>query len=55
MRIDSVKYNEELLALDQPSDDDDHDDATASYGVFSAVEVQKMKDPYKQSDNKIMG
>ncbi|KAL5183009.1 PTI1-like tyrosine-protein kinase [Glycine soja] len=54
MRIDSVKYNEELLALDQSSDDD-HDDATASFGVFSAIEIQKMKDPYKQSDNKIMG
>lgn len=54
MRIDSVKYNEELLALDQSSDDD-HDDATAIFGVFSAIEIQKMKDPYKQSDNKIMG
>ena len=54
MRIDSIKYNEELLALDQSSDDD-HDDATAIFGVFSAIEIQKMKDPYKQSDNKIMG
>ncbi|KAG5112504.1 hypothetical protein JHK82_035773 [Glycine max] len=55
MRIDSIKYNEELLALDQPSDDDDHDDATASYGVFSAIEVQKMKDPYMRGDNKNIG
>ncbi|CAJ1944967.1 unnamed protein product [Sphenostylis stenocarpa] len=46
-RIDSIKYDEELLALDQLSDKD-HDDATASYGVFSAIEVQKMKDPYKR-------
>lgn len=56
-RIDSVKYNEELLAFDQRSDDgnDDDDDVTASYGVFSAIEVQKMKDPYKRGDNKIFG
>lgn len=45
-RIDSIKYNEELLALDQPSDEEP-DDASASYGVFSAIEVQNMKDPYK--------
>ncbi|KAL2338597.1 hypothetical protein Fmac_013043 [Flemingia macrophylla] len=59
MRIDSIKYNEELLALDQPSDSDsdhdDNDDASASYGVFSAIEVQKMKDPYKRGDNKKIG
>ncbi|XP_061349919.1 PTI1-like tyrosine-protein kinase At3g15890 [Gastrolobium bilobum] len=55
MRIDSIKYNEELLALDQPSDDDDDDDGTTGYGVFSAIEVQKMNDPYKRSDNKKMG
>lgn len=53
MRIDSIKYNEELLALDEPSDDED--DGTNGYGVFSAIETQKMHDPYKRSDNKKMG
>ncbi|KAK7265307.1 hypothetical protein RJT34_32925 [Clitoria ternatea] len=52
MRIDSIKYNEELLALDQQSDDDNDDDGTTSYGVFSALGVQQMNDPYKRSVNK---
>ncbi|KAE8056792.1 hypothetical protein FH972_013531 [Carpinus fangiana] len=52
MRIKSIKYEEELLAFDQPSDDDDHDgggghDESNGYGVFSALEGQKMQDPYK--------
>ena len=52
-RIDSIKYNEELMKLDQNSDDDedeDGDDETINggYGVFSALEVQKMHDPYKR-------
>ncbi|KAJ1433527.1 Serine-threonine/tyrosine-protein kinase, catalytic domain [Sesbania bispinosa] len=53
MRIDSIKYSEELMALDQPSDDDY--DGTTSYGVFSAIEVQKMNDPYKRGGNKKVG
>nr|WIL59961.1 nodulation protein [Melilotus officinalis] len=54
MRIDSIKYNEELLALDQPSDDDY--DGNSSYGVFSAIDVQKMNDPFKRGgDNKKIG
>jgi len=53
-RIDSIKYSEELLALDEPSDEE-LDDATASYGVFSAIEVQNMKDPYKRGDYKKIG
>ena len=52
-RIDSIKYSEELLALDQPSDEDD--DGTNSYGVFSAIEVQKMNDPYRRTDKKKNG
>jgi hypothetical protein len=58
MRLDSVKYNEELLALDQPSDDDDDDDdydGNSSYGVFSAIDVQKMNDPFKRGDIKKIG
>ncbi|CAL5199370.1 unnamed protein product [Lathyrus oleraceus] len=57
MRIDSVKYNAELLALDQPSDDDDEYDGNSSYGVFSAIDAQKMNDPYKRSggDNRKFG
>ncbi|XP_059461980.1 PTI1-like tyrosine-protein kinase At3g15890 [Corylus avellana] len=52
MRIKSIKYEEELLAFDQPSDADDHDgggghDENNGYGVFSALEGQKMQDPYK--------
>uniref|UniRef100_A0A2N9IPU1 Protein kinase domain-containing protein n=1 Tax=Fagus sylvatica TaxID=28930 RepID=A0A2N9IPU1_FAGSY len=49
MRIDSIKYMKELLALDQPSgDDDDGPDESNGYGVFSALEVQKIEDPYKR-------
>ncbi|MED6191585.1 hypothetical protein PIB30_001316 [Stylosanthes scabra] len=49
-RLHSVKYTDTLMALDQPDDDDD-DDATNSsgYGVFSAIEVQKMNLPPKHS------
>ncbi|KAG6698829.1 hypothetical protein I3843_08G038400 [Carya illinoinensis] len=46
MRITSVKYKEEFMALDQTSDDEGG--ATSDdYGVFSALEVQKMEDPFK--------
>ncbi|KAL5066088.1 hypothetical protein RYX36_027825 [Vicia faba] len=55
MRIDSVKYNAELLALDQPSDDDDDYDGNSSYGVFSAIDAQKMNDPYKRGNNRKFG
>jgi serine/threonine protein kinase len=54
MKIKSVKYEKELLAFDQPSDEDDDgghggapDESTNGYGVFSALEMQKMQDPYK--------
>ncbi|KAK9275310.1 hypothetical protein L1049_022573 [Liquidambar formosana] len=50
MRIESVKYGEDLMALDQASDDDDDKtgafDESNGYGVFGAMEVQKMHDPY---------
>ncbi|KAF5749453.1 hypothetical protein HS088_TW04G01422 [Tripterygium wilfordii] len=60
LRIRSVKYKEELLALDQPSDDDDDDDVDdytgvpdeSEYGIFSALEVQKMQDTYKHYGDK---
>ncbi|CAL2226278.1 unnamed protein product [Prunus armeniaca] len=51
LRIESVRYKEELLALDQASDDEGDggaDESNNGYGVFSAIEVQKMQDyPYK--------
>ncbi|PPD81619.1 hypothetical protein GOBAR_DD21447 [Gossypium barbadense] len=46
-RMDSVKYKEELLALDQTSDEDDGG-PEESYGVFGPMEVQEMQDPYNQ-------
>ncbi|XP_044472237.1 PTI1-like tyrosine-protein kinase At3g15890 [Mangifera indica] len=49
MRIESVKYKEELLAMDQTSDEDigpeDRDEST--YGVFGALEIPTMQDPHK--------
>lgn len=61
MRMESVKYKDELLALDQATTDDDEehdhhktsnymstaDQSNAGYGIFSAIEVQKIEDPYK--------
>ncbi|XP_021833348.1 PTI1-like tyrosine-protein kinase At3g15890 [Prunus avium] len=50
LRMESVRYKEELLALDQASDeegDGEADESNNGYGVFSAIEVQKMQDPYK--------
>ncbi|XP_002534343.2 PTI1-like tyrosine-protein kinase At3g15890 [Ricinus communis] len=50
-RIDSAKYKEELLALDQTSDDGGGgggDPDESEYGVFGAMEVQKMQDPYRR-------
>ncbi|KAL8040982.1 hypothetical protein ABFX02_10G135600 [Erythranthe guttata] len=46
MRIKSVKYGEDLMALDQESDDDE-DDGKSVYGVFGALETQKMQDSYR--------
>lgn len=63
MRIQSVKYEEDLKRLDQTSDDDDDNDdddessaklgdESSAYGVFGAMEMQKMKDPYKRYGEK---
>ncbi|KAJ4709386.1 Receptor-like kinase [Melia azedarach] len=56
-RIESVKYKEELLALDQISDDE-HDSCgggggrdggeESGLGVFDVMEVQPMRDPYNR-------
>ena len=60
MRMESVKYGEELLALDQGSGDDDDDDdndpdESKGYGVFGAMEVQKMPEPrIHRGDRRIM-
>ena len=50
-RMESLKYKEELLALDQTSDDDDGG-PEESYGVFGAMEVPKMQNPYNRYGNK---
>ncbi|XP_031095573.1 PTI1-like tyrosine-protein kinase At3g15890 [Ipomoea triloba] len=61
LRIQSVKYEEDLMRLDQTSDDDEDDDddessakvdESSAYGVFGAMEMQKMNDPYKRYGDK---
>ncbi|KAL0453551.1 UNVERIFIED_CONTAM: PTI1-like tyrosine-protein kinase [Sesamum latifolium] len=49
-RIKSVKYGEDLMALDQESDDENHggEDESSVYGVFGALDGHKMQDPYKR-------
>ncbi|XP_072056190.1 PTI1-like tyrosine-protein kinase At3g15890 isoform X1 [Arachis hypogaea] len=47
-RLHTVKYTDTLMPLDHHGDDDLDDDATnssAGYGVFSAIQVQKMNLP----------
>ncbi|KAJ0962222.1 hypothetical protein J5N97_030050 [Dioscorea zingiberensis] len=48
LRMESIKYGEDLVNMDQNSDDDERGMDTESnvYGVFGAMEVQKMRDPY---------
>ncbi|XP_028081456.1 PTI1-like tyrosine-protein kinase At3g15890 [Camellia sinensis] len=53
LRIESIRYEEGLMAKDQDSDDENgggspYDESSAAYGVFGAMDVQKMQDPYKQ-------
>ncbi|WOH01184.1 hypothetical protein DCAR_0520565 [Daucus carota subsp. sativus] len=50
MRLNSVKYKEELMALDDQSSDEDggYDESRSAYGVFGAMEVQRMQDPYRR-------
>ncbi|KAK6131936.1 hypothetical protein DH2020_034318 [Rehmannia glutinosa] len=56
MRIKSVKYGEDLMALDQESDDEDgkngYEDESSVYGVFGALETQRMQDPYRHYGNR---
>ncbi|XP_042048778.1 PTI1-like tyrosine-protein kinase At3g15890 [Salvia splendens] len=55
-RIKSVKYSEDLMARDQDDDDDDDDgdgrngyeDESSVYGVFGALEAQKMEAPFRR-------
>ncbi|KAK9032549.1 hypothetical protein V6N11_056809 [Hibiscus sabdariffa] len=49
-RMDSIKYKEELLALDQTSDDGD--DLEESCGVFGAITTPNTQDPYNFYGNK---
>ncbi|XP_047306341.1 PTI1-like tyrosine-protein kinase At3g15890 [Impatiens glandulifera] len=55
-KIESIKYGEELMEMDQASDDEEDDhgafnydqDSSVNFGVFSAMDgVQKMHRPYK--------
>ncbi|KAL7228002.1 hypothetical protein ACSBR1_022807 [Camellia fascicularis] len=57
LRIESIRYEEGLMAKDQDSDDENgggssYDESSAAYGVFGAMDVQKMQDPYKQYGDK---
>ncbi|CAI9098586.1 OLC1v1035260C1 [Oldenlandia corymbosa var. corymbosa] len=55
LRLQSVKYGDDLLALDQTSDDEkdrNHEDQSSAYGVFDAIGMQKMNDPYRHYANK---
>ncbi|RWR75349.1 PTI1-like tyrosine-protein kinase [Cinnamomum micranthum f. kanehirae] len=56
MRIESIKYGEDLMALDQASDDDGgmyEEEESNGYGVFGALEVQKMPDPYLHTQRRM--
>ncbi|KAI4379816.1 hypothetical protein MLD38_006062 [Melastoma candidum] len=64
-RMESIKYKDELMVMDQNSDNDDddqdgidddndesrHHDDSGAYGVFGAMEAPKMRDPYKRFGN----
>ncbi|XP_048133953.1 PTI1-like tyrosine-protein kinase At3g15890 [Rhodamnia argentea] len=62
MRMESIKYGEDLMAQDQTDDDrDDRDhhhhhqkgdgDESDAYGIFSAIEVHKIRDPHQRFGN----
>ncbi|KAK6944261.1 Protein kinase domain [Dillenia turbinata] len=57
MRIESVKYGDDLMAIDQATTDDDDDggEESSAFGVFGAMEVQKTHDPYKRIGDRRMG
>ncbi|KAG9159306.1 hypothetical protein Leryth_019908 [Lithospermum erythrorhizon] len=60
MRLESVKYKEHLMSLDKGSEEDNDDDNTyadesSAYGVFGALHVQKMQEPYSFQGTKKVG
>ncbi|GAA0171968.1 hypothetical protein LIER_41256 [Lithospermum erythrorhizon] len=60
MRLESVKYKEHLMSLDKGSEEDNDDDNTyadesSAYGVFGALHVQKMQEPYSFQGTKQVG
>lgn len=48
LRMESIKYGDDLMNMDQNSEEDEKEMDTESnvYGVFGAMEVRKMTDPY---------
>ncbi|XP_052198366.1 PTI1-like tyrosine-protein kinase At3g15890 [Diospyros lotus] len=54
IRIESIKYREDLMAMDQANEDEDGNtyDGSSAYGVFGALDGLKMHDPYKQNGGK---
>ncbi|CAA2991280.1 PTI1-like tyrosine- kinase At3g15890 [Olea europaea subsp. europaea] len=56
MRLNSVRYGEDLMSLDQASDEnsDINEDESSVYGVFGALESQKIHDPYKRYGDRRM-
>lgn len=60
-RLRSVKYEENLMALDDQTSDDHDDkkggiyndqDVSSAFGVFGALDVQRMQDPYTRFENR---
>lgn len=52
-RIKSVKYSDDLMARDQDDEDDGdgrngYEDESSVYGVFGALEAQKMEAPFRR-------
>ncbi|XP_006845569.3 PTI1-like tyrosine-protein kinase At3g15890 [Amborella trichopoda] len=45
LRIESAKYVDELMAADQPSDDEVAGEESNTYGVFGTMEVHKTQSP----------
>lgn len=48
MRLESVKYREDLLARDDEEEGGGVYDESSAYGVFGAMDVQRMQDPYRR-------
>ncbi|KAL4182093.1 hypothetical protein AMTRI_Chr12g274220 [Amborella trichopoda] len=45
LRIESAKYVDELMAADQPSDDEVAGEESNTYGIFGTMEVHKTQSP----------